>query len=214
MAAITQVATTPRQQERREAILAAARDVFLEHGFEGTNLDAVIARCGGSKRTIYAYFGNKAELFGAIVRETSESLFAALDADAPEDQDVETALTWIGRRYLSSVTDGIPLALFRTVISEGPRFPELARVFYEKGPDRAADRVDRLLEGSDLGRRLDPGERRAHAYHFFGLLREDGVFLPRLLGLRDVPTEREIDAVVERSVRIFLAGLVTQPRTA
>ena len=40
------------------------------------------------------------------------------------------------------------------------------------------------------------------------------MFLPRLLGLRDVPTDSEIDAVVERSVRIFLAGLVTQPRKA
>jgi AcrR family transcriptional regulator len=213
MSAVT-AATTPRQQERREAILAAARDVFLERGFEGTNLDDVIARCGGSKRTIYAYFGNKSELFGAIVRETSESLFAALDADAPESQDLETALNWIGRRYLASVTDGIPLALFRTVISEGPRFPDLARVFYEKGPARAAERVDALLADSDLGRRLDPAERRAHAYHFFGLLREDGIFLPRLLGLRAAPSQAEIDDVVRRSVRIFLAGLAAQPRTA
>ena len=213
MSAVTE-ASTPRQQERREAILAAARDVFLERGFEGTNLDAVIARCGGSKRTIYAYFGNKAELFGAIVRETSESLFAALDRDAPEDKDLETALAWIGQRYLSSVTDGIPLALFRTVISEGPRFPELARVFYEKGPGRAAERVDGLLAASDLGRRLDAGQRRAHADHFFGLLREDGVFLPRLLGLRAAPTQAEIDDVVQRAVRIFIAGLAAQPRTA
>jgi AcrR family transcriptional regulator len=207
-------ATTPRQKERREAILAAARDVFLERGFEGTNLDAVIGRCGGSKRTIYAYFGNKAELFGAIVRETSESLFVALDADAPEEQDLETALTWIGRRYLSSVTDGIPLALFRTVISEGPRFPDLARVFYEKGPDRAADRVDRLLAASDLGLRLNQEVRRKHANHFFGLLREDGAFLPRLLGLRAAPSQSEIDDIVQRAVRIFLAGLAAQPRTA
>jgi AcrR family transcriptional regulator len=198
---------TPRQQERRDAILDAAREVFLERGFEGANLDQVIAKCGGSKRTLYAYFGNKSELFGAVVRDTSESMFDSLGAEIDDQRDLEAALKTIGRRYFAAVTRGTPLSLFRTVIREGPRFPELAQVFYQRGPQRAADKVDALLAQSEPGRRLPMRRRQVLAAHFFGLLREDRVFMPCILGLRTAPDDREIEDVVTQAVRIFLAGL-------
>jgi AcrR family transcriptional regulator len=198
---------TTRQRERRQAILEAARDVFLEHGFEGSNLDQVIARCGGSKRTIYAYFGNKAELFGAVVRECSEALFADLPTPVAAGGDLAASLRAVGRRYLVLMSRGVPLSLFRTVVSESPRFPELGRIFYERGPARAIDRIAELLAGAEPGARLPAAERRAFAAHFVGLLREDDVHLQRLLGLRGVPSDAEIDAVVDRAVAIFLAGL-------
>jgi AcrR family transcriptional regulator len=198
---------TPRQRERRQAILEAARDVFLEHGFEGSNLDQVIARCGGSKRTIYAYFGNKSELFGAVVRECSEELFADLPAAPDAGTDLAASLDAVGKRYLVLLTRGVPLSLFRTVVSEGPRFPELGRIFYERGPARAIDRIAGLLAAAEPGARLPADERRAFAAHFLGLLRDDDVHLQRLLGLRGVPSDAEIDAVVARAVAIFMAGL-------
>lgn len=50
---------TRRGTQRRQAILSAATDLFMEHGFEGTSLDMVIERAGGSRRSIYQYFDNK-----------------------------------------------------------------------------------------------------------------------------------------------------------
>ena len=45
--------------DRRKAILAAARDVFLERGYANSSIDAVVERSGGSKATVYQLFGNK-----------------------------------------------------------------------------------------------------------------------------------------------------------
>src|SRR3546814_7792021 len=69
MAETRKAGRSRRQDERREKILQAATEVFFKSGFAGASIDEVIAKVGGSKRTIYDYFGNKEELFAAIVRE-------------------------------------------------------------------------------------------------------------------------------------------------
>jgi AcrR family transcriptional regulator len=51
------------------ALLHAAAEVFFEKGYERASLDALIARVGGSKRTLYKAFGSKAGLFDALVTE-------------------------------------------------------------------------------------------------------------------------------------------------
>ena len=50
---------TARGEARREALLEAARAIFLEKGYSGTSLDEVVKRTGGSKASVYKYFGNK-----------------------------------------------------------------------------------------------------------------------------------------------------------
>ncbi len=50
---------TERGRQRRRAMLDAATQAFLEHGFEGTTLDMVIERAGGSRGTLYSSFGGK-----------------------------------------------------------------------------------------------------------------------------------------------------------
>jgi AcrR family transcriptional regulator len=48
---------------RREAILAAAKQVFQDMGYDRASMDEVAARFGGSKATVYRYFGSKEALF-------------------------------------------------------------------------------------------------------------------------------------------------------
>nr|WP_280043235.1 helix-turn-helix domain-containing protein [Pseudomonas sp. Hg5Tf]MDH2561210.1 helix-turn-helix domain containing protein [Pseudomonas sp. Hg5Tf] len=64
----------PRQVEKRQNILMAATEMFLEEGYAGVSVDAIIARIGGSKRTLYAYFGGKEGLFAAIVAQLCEDI--------------------------------------------------------------------------------------------------------------------------------------------
>src|SRR3546814_4647572 len=68
MAETRKAGRSRRQDERREKILQAATEVFFKSGFAGASIDEVIAKVGGSKRTIYDYFGNKEELFAEIGR--------------------------------------------------------------------------------------------------------------------------------------------------
>src|SRR6185312_17205908 len=83
MAQAQRAAARPRRQRRaggelRDAILAAASDVFFEAGYNGASIEAVIERVGGSKRAIYSHFGGKKELFAALVTEASNRALAAL----------------------------------------------------------------------------------------------------------------------------------------
>jgi AcrR family transcriptional regulator len=57
-----------RNAERtKEQILAAARAEFCAHGFGGARVDAIAARAGANKRLLYHYFGNKEDLYRAVL---------------------------------------------------------------------------------------------------------------------------------------------------
>jgi TetR/AcrR family transcriptional repressor of mexJK operon len=65
--------------EKRSAILAAARALFLADGFDRTSMDAVAARAAVSKRTVYDYFGDKKTLLSAVVEQAIEALGSAVE---------------------------------------------------------------------------------------------------------------------------------------
>jgi AcrR family transcriptional regulator len=63
------VATTrPRNADAtKELLLQAAVDEFAEHGLSGARIDRIAEKAGANKRLLYVYFGNKEELFDAVV---------------------------------------------------------------------------------------------------------------------------------------------------
>jgi TetR/AcrR family transcriptional regulator, mexJK operon transcriptional repressor len=68
---------------KAEAILSAAERAFLASGFGAVSMDAIAREAGVSKATVYAYFANKEELFGAVIAAVSERFggFSALELD-------------------------------------------------------------------------------------------------------------------------------------
>ena len=74
----------PRWQRRKEArpgeIVAAALEVFVEHGFAAAKLADVARRAGVTKGTLYLYFDSKEALFKAVVRETIVPVIAQGEA--------------------------------------------------------------------------------------------------------------------------------------
>jgi len=65
-------------------ILAAAADEFAEHGVAGARYERVAAKASANKERIYAYFGDKTELFAAVLEDRMPAL-AAAHAPAPAD---------------------------------------------------------------------------------------------------------------------------------
>ena len=55
-------------EQRRERIVRAAAPLFLKKGYDNVSIDEIIGVVGGSKATIYAWFGGKEGLFEAVVR--------------------------------------------------------------------------------------------------------------------------------------------------
>lgn len=192
-------------EQLREEILSAAADVFLESGYAGTSLDAVIERVGGSKRAIYSHFGGKRELFEAIAKRLSARPLAALSPEQIEDRPVEATLLDFGTRVLALLMAPKTLALYRLVVAEGVRFPELAHAFFEGGPGRATLGLAAALEKFVRRGELRIRDTYLAAEHFIGMLRDD-LHLKVVLGLRPPPSAIEVNRAVREAVRIFLDG--------
>src|SRR3546814_14101608 len=69
-----------------------------------------------------------------------------LDAEEISTQDLETMLHEVGRRYLDVIMSPPALALYRTMVAEGLRFPELETAFFESGPGRARESQGAVLK--------------------------------------------------------------------
>lgn len=141
---------------KRAAIVRAATELFLRHGYQDTSTDQIAAAASVSKQTVYNQFGDKQSLFTDIilgVTATAESFAATLPqevAGVRTPADLEPGLRALGRRYLATVMNPRVLALRRLMIGEAHRFPDLASSYYQRAPGRVlaalADVFDRLTE--------------------------------------------------------------------
>ena len=125
-------------EARRLAILEAALDGFLAEGFAATSLDAIARRAGVAKGTIYLYFADKEALFRALVRETVSPVIAQAEALAPLfPGPARDLLRHLARTFVREVIRSERRRLVRLVLSEAPRFPWLAEVYWEEVVGRA-----------------------------------------------------------------------------
>ena len=123
-----------RGRARRERILSAATELFLDNGYGDTSIDAIVERSGGSKATLYSYFPAKDELFRAVI-DANVSI-----RDVPElesEGDVRSELVAFAVRRMSVVFSKQHRSLVRLIVGERERFPDIARMYYERGPLRS-----------------------------------------------------------------------------
>lgn len=196
------VARELKREDRRDAILDVAHECFVAEGYGSTSMSTIAARLGGSKGTLYNYFKSKEELFDAFVRRSCSRLQGQLEAQ-PGDGEARQQLTRIARDFLDHLLSPETIAIYRVVVGEGERFPELARLFYEAGPRTGIAKTAALLKGlMDDGvlRRGDP----VLAAHQFKDLALSGVFNLRLWGVIDDPAPAERAERAETAVDTFL----------
>ncbi len=192
-------------RSKRTAIMSAATECFLEVGFGATSMDAIAQRAHVSKATVYAHFSNKEELFGTIVAERCRTAFGEGSPLTLDHPDVAAALTAVGHRFVDLLLSAEALAMYRLVVAESPRFPEIGRQFYAAGPERLFEQLSQYL--TEAGRRgwLKVEEPRLAAGQFLGMLKAER-FLQRILGLAPAAEEtlqREIDAAVAVIMRAY-----------
>ena len=148
--------------ERPQQILDAALQVFDEHGLDGARLDDIARRAGIAKGTIYLYFPNKEELFREVVRQTvvsrlrlAESTLAATGADRSAVDQLRQYM----REWWDFLRTPATTAVYRLVIGELHRFPELMTFYLEEAVVPARRLVTGIIErGVALGefRPVDP----------------------------------------------------------
>jgi AcrR family transcriptional regulator len=94
-------------ERRRPQVLDAALDLFLEHGYEGTSMEAVAGSAGVTKPVVYACFPGKDELFRALLAREEQRILAEIQgAFANSDlSDPESALTEGFTGFLRAVAE-------------------------------------------------------------------------------------------------------------
>ena len=137
-----------RGETLREHILWTAKDVFLEMGFERASMDIVVSRAETSKRTLYAYFESKEQLFLAVIAHV-RGLF--LDrVKRPEDysQKPAEALTLFCGRYLEVLLYRSQIRMIRISMAEAERFPEQASEYFDVLFTQVHERLSSYLKAS------------------------------------------------------------------
>lgn len=203
--------TTAGHDPKGEKILDAAKQAFLERGYAETSMDQVAKQAKASKTTLYTRFPSKEALFAAAILRECRQRGLLVEPESLERLPIAEALFRFGQGFLALLSSPEAVRVQQIVSAEAPRFPELARVYYENGPARTIEAVAHLLAAAARDGQVRDGDHVLMARQFLGLLKSHvecevwkGCALP-------LPAEPR-DEYLHHAVALFLEGAA--PRRA
>lgn len=191
-----------KSEERRQAMIDVAAQVFQEIGFEGASMAEIAARIGGSKATLYNYFSSKEEIFVEVMFKQVgcqfEGIFVALD----NEDDVRTGLLRLAEHYLPLIMQPEIVAVKRLAIYYAAR-SDLGPMLYERGPQRGWKRVAEFLKAKMDEGALRDADPWLAAMQFRGLMEAEWSDV-RLLEVVTSVAPAKLKASAECAVDAFL----------
>jgi TetR/AcrR family transcriptional regulator, mexJK operon transcriptional repressor len=195
----------PRGEKRREEIAAVAERVFLELGFTETTMQIVASRAGASKETLYRHFGSKEGLFSEVVRARAQRVYRGTEGEFRLQGEPREVLMQLGFNLLRLLLNEDPICLFRIVVAELPRTPELGRIFFEQGPAQVLHQLTLYLERATRQGSLHCPDPTLAAKLFLGaVVGNRHIMLVVAPGFETI-TEEKIHHHVDAAVTMFLA---------
>ena len=155
----------PKDNAKRGAIIAAAKNLFGRQAFELVTMEAVAAQAAVSKMTVYSHFRDKETLFETIVSTTADEMIGALSA--PEcGNDLRQRLTALGLAFLGVILGSDVCAMAHTLPGTLRSNRALAVRFYAAGPGRVRSALAAIISaaaerGELTDRRRGPGGGRS-----------------------------------------------------
>lgn len=193
--------------DRRQQIVDAATDLFLEFGYDGATLDMLIERTGGSRRQVYDFFGNKEGLLRAIVTERCLCLAQEVEAISLEGLAPRDMLCKLGLVAAQVILSPEGVKLFRLVVQESGRNPQLGRMMYESGVALSQEKLADYFKRETSAGRLRIEHPEEAAGMFFAAIKGDLHFIALFWGHGQL-TESFLRGRVERGVDVFLRGVL------
>jgi len=203
--------TTSRGLARREQILGVATTMFLAHGYAGVSIDEIVKAVGGSKTNVYSQFGSKEGLFSTLVEALCADLLRDFQAMDLEGMELAQGLKTLASTLLAILLEERHLAFQRLIIAESGRFPALARVWLDSGPQQSRRIIARFLEARQRAGQLRVSDAMRAATLFHDMVVSNPTHLA-MLGAP--PSARDIDQFIDDVIDTFLHGHATQPGPA
>jgi TetR/AcrR family transcriptional repressor of mexJK operon len=199
----------PRVVRTREAVVAAARELFVRHGFSRTTMDDIAARAGVTKRTLYNNYADKEALFRQIVAGVTGFADAftrgvrdEFDAGIPRAR-LRAALRDLGERLALGIVRTEVVALRRMLVDASREFPALAREYFDRAPGQVMRALTAGFGQLQRSRVLRAGDAHVAAAQFAYLV--VGEHLDRAMLTGALPSPAAVKARAREGVETFLA---------
>ncbi len=193
-----------RKGRKFDQVLAGARQVFLDDGFERASVDAIARAAGVSKATLYSYFPDKRHLFTEVTRAECErqasEATASIDTTAPAPQVLRAAADHMIRFF----TSRFALRIFRICLAESDRFPELGRDFYNSGTRVAEETLVAYIDEAASRGELRIEDATLAAHQFIELCKAE-LFQKYIFGIQSEFSEAEKARIARGAVEMFMA---------
>ncbi len=194
------------KEEKRQATVQAATDLFLEQGYERTSLQQIAKRADVSTATLFKRYPTKASLFEAMVEAfwtVENACGGAMPTGSPH-----SGLHKIGLDYARRMRAPQMAAIYRLIIAEALRFPDLGQMLFDKGKGPYLDWLNAYLDAEVKAGALAvpdiPNTSRAFLATIAGQ-----VFWPELVVPGCGGTDADVEAVVDQAVAMMLATYAT-----
>jgi AcrR family transcriptional regulator len=197
---------SPKQKvaDKAEIILAGAMQEFMTCGYAAASMDRIAVAAGVSKPTLYSYFQGKEGLFTALIQQMSQS-DRLLDEQRFLQHPIRDSLRMIAIDFLDKFSGEQPLlTLFRLIIGESGRFPDLAQTFVRDFEKPMLDKLSYLLSHHPDLKIADP---EIAARFFVGSIVHYGIVQEILNGRDILPMERDrfIEGLIDLIVGKYIA---------
>ncbi|MFJ2986392.1 TetR/AcrR family transcriptional regulator [Collimonas sp. NPDC087041] len=197
-----------KSEERRQAIIDIAAEMFNDVGFERASMSEISARLGGSKATLYNYFSSKEEIFVEVMRQQAGQKFEVTFTSLVESDDLRSALQRFGALYLHAVLSPEVIAAKRLAFYHAER-SNLGQMLYERGPKLGWTIVAEFLKKAMARKQLRQADAWVAALQLRGLLDAEW-FEVRMLGVVTSVTPAKIRDTVERAIDVFMLAYAAE----
>lgn len=192
----------PLNQEKREAILAAAIEEFYTKGYEGSSMDTVSKEANVSKATVYNHFKNKEELFLAIATILQERFKNSFDYPYSKKIPIDIQLSEIASKEMYFLNSEENIKLLRTVTIVMIQKNTIGLKLLEIAKDECMHMTSKWFDDAKIDKKLTFENSAFVSQQFIGMLKSFA-FLPQLYGA-PLLTHDEQDKVINEAVDMIL----------
>jgi len=194
---------------KRQAIIDAATKLFLSQGFGAVSVDSIAAEANVSKRTVYSHFENKEALFSGVMtgvceRAGGQDACPLANEEAVRYMPMEDLLRQTAEHVLGVITSPDAIKVYRIVVAEAQRFPQLGHDFFEFGPAFILQMIGGYLAEKSKFGELNINDPEQAAKFLVGMM-VFPVQMELACGIREPVSKDDVGEIVARALEAFMA---------